>query len=246
MNNQFSKKHCENYDQFDCLECKISFLRTHKNRKFCSKKCQHENRIKNEEYKTNHEKSCPQCNKKFIISNKNQKFCSHSCSMSYRQKDGPWNTGLHETEEHRKNISIGLHKSSKKLIGNKNPSTRPEVRGKISKTMKERRSMAGKNNPNWRGGINSEVSKIRNGDEYKKWRTNVFERDQYICQLCNKNNNTLNAHHIKTFSKYPELRLIVSNGITLCCKCHDKIKRKESFFEFIFYSILICNKFRRN
>ncbi len=70
-------------------------------------------------------------------------------------------------------------------------------------------------------------SRNRNSPEYKKWRNKVFERDKYTCQKCNKIGGTLNAHHIKEYSKYPEVRYEVKNGITLCEKCHKKIHRKK-------------------
>ncbi|MGX8833996.1 HNH endonuclease [Amedibacillus sp. YH-ame6] len=62
----------------------------------------------------------------------------------------------------------------------------------------------------------------RQTKEYKKWRKNVFERDNYICQDCNKKGGTLNAHHLKKFKDYPKLRYDVNNGITLCEKCHRR------------------------
>jgi len=55
---------------------------------------------------------------------------------------------------------------------------------------------------------------------YKRWRKKVFIRDLYICQRCNVKGKYLNSHHIKNYSSNPELRLDVSNGITLCKECH--------------------------
>lgn len=76
---------------------------------------------------------------------------------------------------------------------------------------------------NWKGGITKESFKIRNSKEYKCWRLKVFERDNYKCVLCGYDKgNILQADHIKPFAYYPELRLDISNGRTLCKPCHEK------------------------
>ena len=56
--------------------------------------------------------------------------------------------------------------------------------------------------------------------EYKEWRDVVFERDNYTCQDCGERGGELNAHHIKPYNEYPDLRVDVGNGITLCVECH--------------------------
>ena len=74
----------------------------------------------------------------------------------------------------------------------------------------------------WKGGKTSDAMIIRCSNAYTEWRRAVFERDNYKCVLCG-NGGQLNAHHIKSFSKYPDLRLYVNNGMTLCCTCHSII-----------------------
>jgi 5-methylcytosine-specific restriction endonuclease McrA len=64
-----------------------------------------------------------------------------------------------------------------------------------------------------------EDRKQRRSCDYRRWRKEVLKRDGYKCQKCGSSVN-LDAHHIKLFSECPELRLEVSNGITLCAYCH--------------------------
>ena len=68
----------------------------------------------------------------------------------------------------------------------------------------------------------------RNTQEYIEWRKNIFERDRYTCQICNKTGCILNAHHIKSFKDYHDLRYVLDNGVTLCEKCHKEIHKNAN------------------
>lgn len=110
--------------------------------------------------------------------------------------------GIKFTDEHKKNIKTNHH----------------DVRGK--------------NNPNWKGGISPEYHIIRTSNEYKEWRLAVYKRDNFTCVWCGNNKSgQLTADHIKPFAIFPELRLEVSNGQTLCKKCHiEKTKQDWNIY----------------
>jgi predicted restriction endonuclease len=58
--------------------------------------------------------------------------------------------------------------------------------------------------------------------EYKEWRSQVFKRDDYTCQECGST-ESLESHHIKQVTLFPELMFDVDNGITLCKECHGDV-----------------------
>ena len=85
------------------------------------------------------------------------------------------------------------------------------------------KKISGKNCHLWKGGITPINKAIRTSLKYREWREMVFQRDGYKCVIGGKEHgNRLNADHIKSFSQYPELRLDVNNGRTLCVDCHKK------------------------
>lgn len=83
-----------------------------------------------------------------------------------------------------------------------------------------RANKQGARNPNWRGGVTSSRKREMSTKEYRAWRAAVFARDNYTCTLCGKRGGYLQADHIKPWAYFPELRYDVSNGRTLCLKCH--------------------------
>lgn len=71
-----------------------------------------------------------------------------------------------------------------------------------------------------------------NGDyRYTDWRKAVFERDNYTCQHCQQRGQALQAHHIRSWSKFPDLHYEVVNGLTLCKSCHAIANREQRIAE---------------
>ena len=87
--------------------------------------------------------------------------------------------------------------------------------------------MVGDRCPWWKGGITDGSQAIRNSAEYKEWRTAVFSREDYTCGRCKQKGGRLEAHHLLAFARYPELRLDISNGVTLCKSCHHKFHKEN-------------------
>lgn len=81
------------------------------------------------------------------------------------------------------------------------------------------------------------AEQIRKCFKYRQWRSDVFERDNWTCQVCFKRGGiTLNADHIKPFALVCRENNIksledglnceelwnINNGRTLCLECHKK------------------------
>ena len=118
------------------------------------------------------------------------------------------------SEEHKKKISKSLSGRKASLEARINNS-RVRLREKCY---------------NWKGGVEIENRRVRQSIYFRLWREAVFARDNWTCQGCFNRGGELHPHHIKSFSKYPELRFAIDNGITLCGECHaiehPNLKRK--------------------
>ncbi len=145
-----------------------------------------------------------------------------------------WNKGTSKSGMLGKRHNKGtIELMSKKAMGRTHTL---EARKKMSKSKtgtkfsydtKKKMSMAQLNvsEEEWDGFKYTENKKFRKTHQYKYWRWEVFLRDIYTCQDCGETSGILNAHHIKSFAKYPKLRLNINNGITLCHKCHMELHR---------------------
>jgi len=75
---------------------------------------------------------------------------------------------------------------------------------------------------------------------YVRWRKKVYFRDNHSCQLCGSK-RLLEAHHIKRWSDFPQLRFDPNNGVTLCRACHKKVTSSEESWEALFIKIVARN-----
>ena len=125
----------------------------------------------------------------------------------FKKGQTPWNKGMN-------GLKIGTRKGDKFSDLHKE---------KLSLAKREFFKNGGK--PwNFKGNKEWENESIRHSLEYTIWRQEVCKRDRWTCRLCGSKKSII-AHHIKLFSKFPELRFSIENGLTLCRPCHCKIHK---------------------
>ncbi len=199
--------------------------------KYCSRACHQKHRV-DRDNRIN--KVCPTCGKGFNVLPSNPKtVCSHGCAnqdqKTVRGRSHPlW-----------KRIEVACSTCGKKLyiIPSR---ARCSCRHFCSKVChaEHQKTLKGKHSCNWKGGIKPLALQIRHCETYVQWRSDVFQRDHWTCQTCDKKGKGLNAHHIRPFADIMEYYEIMSlddalgcdalwdrdNGITLCKECHDLTK----------------------
>ena len=143
--------------------------------------------------------------------------------------------GAKHSEEAKKKISEALKGKNNPNYGKKHSN---DIKKSISNNLKGR--FKGKNSPRWNPNLtNEDRVDGRDYPEYNEWRKAVYEKDDYTCQVCGKKGG-FNAHHLEGYNSNKELRTTLSNGVTLCKKCHDNFHHiygkgnntKEQFEEF--------------
>ena len=79
--------------------------------------------------------------------------------------------------------------------------------------------------------ISERIKKLRNCNEYKKWKNAIIKRDKNQCILC-KSSKNIEIDHIKSLALFPELALDINNGRILCKDCHKKTDTYGSLSRF--------------
>jgi len=167
-----------------------------------------------------------------------------------RNKKGQFIKGYHPPTEFKKGCKSLMGMLGKKQTQHQKDILSKKLKGKIPKNLKmlhemprtedrrnkHRLAQTGEKGSNWRGGISPLVQKIRKSFKYRQWRSDVFERDNYTCVLCEVRGGIIHADHIKPFNYIFHENLIktleqalnceefwnINNGRTLCRDCHIK------------------------
>jgi len=185
-----------------------------------------------------YKKNCNNCRKYY--ERNGSYFCSRACYYKSSQKrkrfieNNPsiggkkgrhWKLSEKTKEKHHKRIGILSNQWGRKHT---------DI-AKKKMSLKKRGKRTGILNNFWKGGITKLQIQIRSSWEYKKWRSDIYFRDNWTCQTCNsRGRGNLEAHHINAMSKILEENKIevlkeainckelwdTNNGNTLCIYCH--------------------------
>jgi hypothetical protein len=171
-----------------------------------------------------HKKKIGMANTGKIVSVETGKKLSISLYRYYRTHSSP-NLGVTKSEETKKRMSLAqkgkiistetkikisntlkkrnieLNKNKIVIIKEKRPHSgwhhSEETKLKISSTNKGKPGLKREKHPNWNNGITTLNKLIRSTDLYIKWRSDIFERDNWTCQICHKTGCYIEAHHKK-------------------------------------------------
>lgn len=162
-------------------------------------------------------------------------------------------TGVYKrTEFHIKKMKEGFAKISKnsdwrekqkvRRLGKKHST---QTRLKMSKVQSGEKAVwfgkDGEGHPRWiKDRTKLAKRQERNDMAYIEWRKQVWLRDNFKYKIANPDcNGRIEAHHILSWSQYPQLRYEVNNGITLCHFHHPRKRKDEMRLSPYFTSLII-------
>jgi hypothetical protein len=137
----------------------------------------------------------------------------HIVTKEMRNKISSSHKGKKQTEEHKRKISLG----------------------NIGKVRTEEWKEKHRKERHWKW-IEDRTQLKTYGDSeerrspiYKNWSKKVKDRDGWKCVINNKDcQGKVIAHHILSFTTFPELRYELKNGITLCQHHHPRKREDET------------------
>ncbi len=169
-------------------------------------------------------KYCLECNTLLKLNNnrdiKRKKYCSHSCVFKTLQKKCEYikdNLVIGRTKEIRKKAGKTMSRKMKLGLIPKPPSLSMEMRKKIGLKFR------GENHWAWikdRSKLKKRRYNCSERNFLESLRKDIFERDDYTCQITDKKGEKLEVHHIENWSSNIEKRCDKENMITLNKKIH--------------------------
>ena len=177
-------------------------------------------------------RKCLQCGKEHMVKQSvlrkgHGKFCSNRCKNLWFWKQPEYKEL--QSKVHKGNIPVNIEWLKE------NAST-PKHIEKIRKANKGREP--------WNKGLRTKEPSNRHSDSfYGEWRRQVYKRDNWKCRINNCNcSGRIEAHHILRWSKFPELRYEVNNGITLCVFHHPRKIKDEKRLIQTFRELVLIEK----
>lgn len=212
-----------------CLGCKNDFdvLRYRADKaKYCSTKCNL--LVVSTKNKNGSIGSCKTCSKELYKSKNSKKlYCSQTClgvDFAKQRKGISLNTGRTQFKKGITTWNKGLSKDNNEIVkkmseeklGKKRLDMVGNQYGFTSENMQKER------HPMWKGGI-TPITLAERARFRKTIQKQVFERDDYTCQLCGVRGGVLHVDHIQSWAEYIELRFNMDNCRTLCLDCHYQV-----------------------
>lgn len=152
-----------------------------------------------------------------------------------------WNKGIKGYQKFSKETRKKMSRNNARVwLGKK---FTQDVRRKMSESRKGK--YTGKNSPFWiKDRTKLKKSERRDRDvQYIYWRKEIKNRDEWKCRLSSDVcKGQLEAHHIFNWTDYPELRYVLTNGITLCHSHHPRKWEEEKRMIPIFQELLSVSK----
>lgn len=224
---QCRKEQRMNNNKKSCKHCGEYFRSQRKDAKFCSPKCSGDSRS------ARVVKSCSFCGKdthikECLANSKGSKYCGKDCYYEHlriliKGENNPNYNRIDYTCDGCGNVFKAIPSLAKndRLLFCEYDCYKKNV-GSYFK---------GENNPNWNRDLTEEDRlETRRYPGYYEWRTNVYKRDYYTCQSCGDGTGgNLIAHHIYNYSRYIDIRTVLTNGITLCENCHIEFHVKYGY-----------------
>lgn len=173
----------------------------------------------------------------------------HVVSEETRIKIGNAHRGKIISEEHKKKISRffkdrPVSKEHRMALSKAHRLYQTEeTRQKISRAKEGVLipSVTGKNHYRWIENrmLLKDDSRERGGQLHREWSKTVKDRDNWKCKISNQDcEGRMEAHHILGWSKHPELRYEINNGITLCHAHHPRKRVEEKQMIPVFQGLL--------